>query len=216
MTSGNDKPYSDESRTASSLLRGAVRYDQGAWDRLVTNYGPVVYTWSRRAGLQPTDAADMVQEVMRNVARGIGDFHHDQDGDTFRGWLRRITQRRIADFRRKSGRNPAPALGGDDVHEWLHAQIDPINDEPTTSHPAGIIPDEKRRILETVRAKFSDRNWQIFWRVVVEERDTADVAEEFGVSANVVRLVKSRILKRLRETMGDADSDQESDSEHEP
>jgi RNA polymerase sigma-70 factor (ECF subfamily) len=183
------------------LLRGAARDDRFAWERLVTTYSPMVYAWSRRAGLQPSDASDLVQEVMRNIARNIKTFHHDQRGDTFRGWLRRITQRRIADFRRRQGRNVAKAVGGSTLHARLQQQIDPIDEELSADTPTSVIPKEKQELLDRVRAEFSARNWRIFWSVVVEERDTAEVAEQFQVTSNVVRLAKSRILKRLRETM---------------
>ena len=52
--------------------------------------------------------------------------------------------------------------------------------------------------LELVRAEFEDRTWQAFWRVTVEEKTTADVAEALGISVNAVRLAKSRVLRRLR------------------
>jgi RNA polymerase sigma-70 factor (ECF subfamily) len=145
---------------------------------------------------------------MRNVARNIKSFHHDQRGDTFRGWLRRITQRRIADYRRQQSRNVAPPVGGSTLQARLQQQADPIADEPT-NHTGGVIPQDRQQELARVRAEFSARNWQIFWRVVVEERDTAEVAQEFGVTSNVVRLAKSRILKRLRETMNRRNTDDE-------
>jgi RNA polymerase sigma-70 factor (ECF subfamily) len=195
----------DETPTASSLLRGAANDDKTAWDRLVSLYGPIVYSWCRRAGLQPSDAADTVQEVLRGVARNISDFHHDEFGDTFRGWLRRITQRRIADYRRRRSRDVAPPVGGSTVNARLHQQVDPVSMDLSTTSPNGVISEENCRQLQRVQSEFSRRNWQIFWRVVVEERETADVADEFGVSPNVVRLAKSRILKRLRETMNETD-----------
>lgn len=191
------------------MLRGAARDDDVAWNRLVTIYSPMIYAWSRRAGLQPSDASDLVQEVMRNVARNIKNFHHDRKGDTFRGWLRRITQRRIADFRRQQGRDVARATGGSTLQARLQQQADPVGDVDGPDPTDGIIPKERQQLLAKVQAEFSDRNWQIFWRVVVEDHDTADVAQEFGVTPNVVRLAKSRILKRLRETMHQPGEDDE-------
>ena len=169
----------------------------------------MVYAWSRRAGLQPSDASDLVQEVMRNVARNIKGFHHDQRGDTFRGWLRRITQRRIADFRRQQSRNVAQAVGGSTLHARLQQQVDPTEEDGSAEASVSIIPKDKQELLDRVQAEFSARNWQIFWSVVVEERDTAEVAEQFGVTSNVVRLAKSRILKRLRETLSLPSEDDE-------
>ena len=42
--------------------------DQEAWQRFVELYGPLIYAWSRRAGLQDQDAADLVQDVLSGGA----------------------------------------------------------------------------------------------------------------------------------------------------
>ena len=57
------------------------------------------------------------------------------------------------------------------------------------------------QLVAQVRAEFSDRDWRFFWRVVVDGQSAVDVGEEFGVTANAVRLVKMRILRRLREAV---------------
>ncbi len=192
-------------RTSLTMLRQAAAGDGDGWHRLVTTYGPVVYTWSRRAGLRSHDAADVVQEVLRSVARNLPQFRRDRSEDTFRGWLRRITQRRIVDFRRRLGREPV-AAGGSTAQARLAEQVDPVCDDASRDGLGGIIREQDRRAIARVQAEFADRNWQIFWRTVVDEHDTAEVAREFNVSTNVVRLAKSRILKRLRQVMQDRDA----------
>ena len=57
----------------------------------------------------------------------------------------------------------------------------------------------KKNVVERVRAEVSDRDWRLFWRVVVDGQSAVDVGKEYGVSANAVRLVKMRILRRMRE-----------------
>ncbi len=42
-----------------------------------------------------------------------------------------------------------------------------------------------------------------FWRVAVEDLSPSEVAAEMGISANAVRQAKSRVLRRLKEEMGD-------------
>ena len=61
-----------------------------------------------------------------------------------------------------------------------------------------------RRALDLVRGEFEDRTWQMFWASVVEERSAAAVAEQFGVSAAAVRKARSRVLRRLKQEVGDA------------
>ena len=53
-------------------------------------------------------------------------------------------------------------------------------------------------VIEQVRANVSERDWKFFWRVAVDGQSAADVGREFGVTANTVRLVKMRMLRRLR------------------
>jgi hypothetical protein len=61
----------------------------------------------------------------------------------------------------------------------------------------------KKSVVERVRAEFSDRDWRFFWRVVVDGQSAVEVGKEYGVSANAVRLVKMRILRRMREVWGE-------------
>ena len=56
--------------------------------------------------------------------------------------------------------------------------------------------------IQQIRDEVSDRDWKFFWRVVVDGQSAADVGREFGVTANTVRLVKMRLLRKLRRNLG--------------
>ncbi len=184
--------------TSTSLLRGAKGDDQVAWTRLVETYGRLVYRWCRRAGLQSADAADVTQETLRAVARSIKDYRHGGPGQSFRGWLYRIAQNKILDLHRRQQRTVGQAVGGEQDNAWMWPSLDEASTTGTTVRTVGAATK-----LKAIEGEFSPRNWQIFWRVAVDGQETADVAAEFGVSANVVRLVKSRVIKRLRELLWD-------------
>ena len=57
--------------------------------------------------------------------------------------------------------------------------------------------------MELVRAGVEDRTWQAFWRVTVDGRPVADVADELGMTALAVYKAKYRVLRRIREELGD-------------
>ena len=59
------------------------------------------------------------------------------------------------------------------------------------------------RVLELVRGEFEERTWQAFWRAAVEGQTPADIATDLGMSPAAVRKAKSRVLRRLREEIGD-------------
>jgi RNA polymerase sigma-70 factor (ECF subfamily) len=93
--------------TSSSLLERAKSRDPDAWRWLAEFYGPLVYNWARAAGLQPSDAADVAQEVFRSVSVKLADFRHDRTHDSFRGWLWTITRNKVRDYHFQRRRNGA-------------------------------------------------------------------------------------------------------------
>jgi RNA polymerase sigma-70 factor (ECF subfamily) len=196
------------SRTSTSLLQRARTNEGDAWQLLVNTYSRRVYRWCRRAGLQSADSANVVQEVLRAVARKLPEFRRDQAGDTFRGWLWRITQNKLHDFYRVQRRQADRAAGGTDAHrrilqvqapDWMAATLSNSAASSTSRYqPLSVW---GQQLVAQVRAECSERDWRFFWRVVVDGQSAVEVGEEFGVTANAVRLVKMRILRRLREAV---------------
>jgi RNA polymerase sigma-70 factor, ECF subfamily len=181
--------------TSLSLLERVRARDQAAWERLVTLYGPMVYGWCTRAGLQAADAADVGQEVFTAVARGIDRFRHDRPGDTFRGWLFTIARNTIRSWYLQSG---GAGVGGSDAQRWL-AQLpaeEPASSADEQENEAQAL---CRGAIELVRGEFEPVTWQAFWRAFVDGHRPADIACDLGISANAVYLAKSRVLRRLRE-----------------
>ncbi|MGD9634751.1 MAG: RNA polymerase sigma factor [Pirellulales bacterium] len=197
------------SATSLELLRAAQGCDAEAWRHLVSTYSRRMYRWCRLAGLQPADAANVVQEALAAVARKLADFRHDQPGATFRGWLRRIVENKITDHFRRQGRRVDVPVGGTDANSRMASVAWPENGalpaDGSTAAGSSAAKQEAADTFATVRTEVGERDWKFFWRVAVDGQSAADVAREFGVSANAVRLVKMRVLRRLRNRMdGDA------------
>lgn len=190
----------EHSNTSPTLIRNAKAQNPDAWRDLVQQYSRRIYRWCRRAGLQPADAGNVVQEVLRSVARKLPDFRHEQASDSFRGWLRRITTNKITDHFRAEGKQPAQPRGGTDAHRQL------LHVPSVEIHEATWATQQSRRKnplldpaqLAEVRKKISDRDWKMFWRVVIDGQSAVEVGEEFEVTANTVRIVKMRVLRRLK------------------
>ncbi len=185
-----------------SLLLRLKADDPAAWERMVRLYGPLIYHWCRRAGLQPADAADVGQEILRTVARKISDFRRDRPGDSFRGWLRIIARRRLQDHRRRLSRSTIGSGGSATQRLLIHvpAPGEQAEDAANEEAEATLV---YRRALGLLRQDFEERTWQAFWRVVVDEEDAAGVAAELGMTVNAIYLAKSRILRRLRQEFAD-------------
>jgi RNA polymerase sigma-70 factor, ECF subfamily len=188
--------------TSLSLLCRAQANDQPAWCRLIALYRPLVQFWCRQAGCPDAEVEDVAQEVFAAVAAGLGGFRRDRPGDSFRGWLRGITRNQVRmHFRRNQGR-PRPA-GGADALDRLHAPADPPSDAAGADEEAREVRQWYRRAVEHVRGEFEDRTWHMFWRAVIDGRPTAAVAEELQTTPASVRQAKSRVLRRLKQEMGE-------------
>ena len=195
VTEPHVNPIGSGNSTSLGLLERVKSKDSAAWERLVSLYAPLVEHWCRKAGLQDADAADVRQEVFLSVARKIADFHRDQPGDTFRGWLHRITQNKLYDYERK--RRAGPVVGGAPSQEQLRRLPAAPPDDPNEAgaQETGIL---YRRALELLRRDFEERSWRAFWRVVIDGQKPRDVAADLGMTANAVYLAKGRVLARLR------------------
>src|SRR6187397_3178181 len=88
-----------------------------AWQEFMKLYGPVVYGFARKRGLQDADAADLMQDVMRSVSSAIGRLDYDRNQGTFRGWLFTITRNKIFNF--LSARRLRPQGSGDSATSRL-------------------------------------------------------------------------------------------------
>jgi RNA polymerase sigma-70 factor (ECF subfamily) len=186
--------------TPLSLLERARRRDENAWRRLVSLYRPLVVSWCQRANLHGADAEDVSQETFAAAAAGLAGFRRDRPGDTFRGWLRVITRNQILlHFRRTRGK-PA-AAGGADAWNQLLEVPDPL--AVSADEDAAEVKSLFHRAVEQVRGEFEEQTWQAFWMTAVEGRAPADLTDEFGISAAGIRKAKSRVLRRLKEEMGE-------------
>ena len=191
-------------RTPRSLIDRAQGDDPAAWVALVDLYAPLVLRWCRNVDLQPTDVADVCQDVFLAVAAHLGDFRRERAGDTFRGWLRVIVRNKVNDHYRRLGREP----GGEGGTE-AQARFARLPDEESASE-ASVVAGAPERLLfhrccDLVRAEFHDRTWRAFWATAVDGRAAADVAAELAMTPVAVRVSKSRVLQRLREVLGDLD-----------
>lgn len=189
------------SETSRTLLGRLRREETDAWHRLVGLYGPLVRYWCRRSGLTSEDVDDVAQEVFRAVHAGMSTFRRERPGDSFRGWLRRITRNKIIDHVRWMGRQQEGAGGSS-----IFSRVAAVDGHAETMHERREIGVERlllRRCLDMIRERVREQTWRAFERTVIDGVAPHLVAEELSMSAGAVRVAKSRVLQRLRVALGD-------------
>lgn len=195
----------ESSSTSTSLLRRAKAQNPEAWQRLVKLYGPLVYHWCRSVGLKAEDTADVVQEVFCAVVVGIEGFRGSGRRGSFRSWLRTITRNKIHDFFR--ARQGMPEGEGGTSAQRHFMQVPQPGEIPELEDPPEAEDALWRRAVDLVRAEFEEQTWKAFWRVAVDGQVPAAVAEELSTTVPAVYKAKSRVLRRVRQELGDLDSE---------
>lgn len=174
---------------ASLLERLRQPGEQEAWGQFVELYTPLLYYWTRRMGLDPADAADLVQDVFTVLVQKLPAFHYDR-ARSFRAWLRTVTfnkwRESLRRIRVQSGVNPA-ALAEITEPE----SPDPFWEVEYRQHLVS-------RALQVMQRHFQPTTWKACWEVVVQGRPAAEVAAELQISVNSVRAAKCRVLCHLR------------------
>ena len=185
------------STSVSLLERLSDSNDARAWGRLTELYSPLIRNWLGRHQVSPSDAEDLVQDVLLIVVRRFPEFEHSRRTGAFRAWLRTITVNCCRDhWRRKRIRPITP--GGGDFDGYLDQIADsanPLSKEWDREHDLFIT----RRLMELIRTDFEANTWEAFRRVTLAGEPASAVAADLGMTANAVFIAKSRVLSRLRQ-----------------
>lgn len=185
----------DSSLKTSPSLLGRLRdspEDQSAWGEFVGRYQPRLLAWSRRWGLQDSDAQEVAQNVMVRLASKLRVLSYNPSL-SFRGWLYTIARHAWSDFvsdRRKAAikGDPAALLERVEAREDLEQRLADVFDlellEEATSR---------------VKARVEEKTWEAFRRTAMMDEAAAVVSATLGMPIASVFKAKSNIQKMLQE-----------------
>lgn len=194
----------DESTTRASLLvRIRDPQDAEAWAQFNRIYGPLIFRFARKHGFQDSDAADLTQEVLREVCRNIDRFDYDRELGRFRGWLLTVARYAVSKMRKSKTRQP----GGTGDTETIR-KLESVADDAGSMDEYWN--DEYERTVfewaaKEVRGHVLESTWEAFHRTAVEGRKPLEVARELGMSVGSVYVARNRVLARLKEQVSEID-----------
>jgi RNA polymerase sigma-70 factor (ECF subfamily) len=166
-----------------------------AWRSIVDIYGPLIFEFCTRRGLQGVDAEDVTQEVFQKVARGIRSFEYAKERGKFRGWLGMIARQEIGRFLAKKNAadksanvaTPLDSFSGDLESEWN----DQFNGHILQS------------ALERAKREFDSETWRAFEATWIDQMPTRDVSAQMKQTAPWIYKAKHKVLKRLKAIVDD-------------
>lgn len=183
-----------EKTQPSLLLRLRDTSDHQAWAEFDARYRGLIQAYCAARGLQASDADDVRQMVMTNLAKYLPTFEYRPEKGRFRGYLGCLVRTAIAHyFSRQRGDDavafdtavaavtPASAAADQDElweREWVQHHF--------------------RLAMSRIRETFDARSITIFERLLAGETPEAAASAE-GINAAAVYKIKQRVRDRLKE-----------------
>lgn len=175
------------------MQRLANPADADAWSEFERCYQAAIYRYARARGLQPTDAKDVVQEVMLAVHRQAATWQSTGRKGSFRAWLWETARRTsLAHIRRRErgGKN------GSSVMQYLKE----VANNPSASEVEGFDHECWRFYCAAaeVEASANALHWKAFWFTAVDGLPAEEVSRRTGLSIGAIYSARCRIQAKLR------------------
>ena len=180
-------------RTRPSLLSRVRDHDDHvAWREFDAQYRDLILRHCYRRGLQASDAEDVRQMVMLNLARQLRTFQYQPDRGRFRDYLGRAVRNGIHRYFRR----PRPEFHGLDMEGAADTAV-PGPHESDPVWEAEWMHYHYRRAMDTVRRTAEPKSVAVFEHLLAGETPD-EVAAAFSMTRDAVHKVKQRMRDRLK------------------
>lgn len=179
--------------------------DQEAWREFFEIYWRLIYSVAIKAGLNDSDAQDIVQETVVAVARKMRRFQYDPSIGSFKTWLMLVVKSRIGDYlRRRQCRVQTVAPADSTSTRTSHLERLP---DAATSNLEALWEEEWKKwlfdaALQRVRLKVTPKQFQVFDLLVLQQLPPLKITASFRLSLGQVYLIKHRVSRLVQKEIG--------------
>jgi RNA polymerase sigma factor (sigma-70 family) len=187
------------SETTQPSLLSRVRdpADDSAWREFDAKYRELILRYCRARGLQTSDAEDVRQIAMTNLARSLRSFEYKPARGRFRGYLGQVVRSAIS----RHFSRPDASTRALDTHVLVTVEADDAGQADDVWEREWVR-HHYRLAMQTVRAVFDPKSVQIFDRLLAGDR-VDRLAIDFQTTREAVHKVKQRIRDRLKDLITD-------------
>ena len=181
---------SDPWRTNPSLLiRLRDSADEQAWVEFHDRYAPMIRGWCRH--WFPRELDDLAQEVFTRLVTCLKAFDYEPSKGRFRGYLKTVTHRLMADLKERPAHTPL--IASEEMLIEIEARQD-LLDRLAAMFDLDLLDQAKAR----VRNRVTERTWSAYVGTAEEGRSPAEVAGLLGMKVGAVFQAKHTVIAQLR------------------
>ena len=170
----------------AQLVRACIQGDQMAWVALIQRYKSLIYSFPRRYGAKPADAADVFQSVCAELFVSLPKL---RDHGSLRAWISSVSAHQAYHWKR--GHMKRAQREGDDPETVM----DQLAVPPSSAVEEGDRDREVREAIEEMPPRCRELVRLLFYEDPPVPYRT--VAERLGLAAGSIGLTRTRCLKKL-------------------
>lgn len=186
-------PFDDGDPSDEALAALAARGDRAAMDALLRRNEGRVLRVLRLMGVPAEDREDVAQDVFLRVFQHLPGF---RSGNSFGGWLYRISVNASHDYRGRAARRRRDESG------WVAGLEEAPSGTPDPARELDSRGEWQR--LERALEALSPRERAVFVLSELEELDTRQVARALQITSITVRRHLGRARRHLQQVLADA------------
>jgi RNA polymerase sigma factor (sigma-70 family) len=173
-----------------------------AWDVLIDRYAALIHTVIRRAGVNPSDAHDLFQDVCVIL---YDNLEHLRNAERLSAWLVTTTKRAVWKWSR---RHDTPTFSETTEEDWLIEAAIPIGKEGTLTPEQSVLNLARQWEIREGVAQLSPLCRQLLTMLYGTEDGAtyAEVARALKMATNSVGPNRARCLEQLRKKLAESDS----------
>lgn len=189
--------------TNTSLLRRLSNTgDDASWSDFIATYDGLVRSYvaqrslARGLRLDDHDLNEIVQSVWIKLWQNVDDFEFDRRRGRFRTFLYAVTVNALIDFVRRNRKHFAGRV------PWERVEMDDMTAKPDEDWNHAYRTALWQRVAEPLKTETMRENpikWSCFEQHKVRGIAAKDVAEELGITLDLVYQNVSRIVKQIRQ-----------------
>ena len=175
--------------TDQALVQSCLGGDQQSWGLLIDRYKNLIYSFSRRYGAGPSDAADIFQLVCTELFAALPRL---RNGQSVCAWIMTVAAHESLRWKRRHLKRVVREESLDDVSP---------SEQPTVAE--AVEHAERGRLVREALATLPPRCQEMMRLLFFEEPPApySVVAERLGLATGSIGLTRSRCLRRLEEAL---------------
>ncbi|HQU83190.1 MAG TPA: sigma-70 family RNA polymerase sigma factor [Pyrinomonadaceae bacterium] len=182
-------------QTDVELIQACRAGDEAAWEELVFKYQKLLFSIPRRAGLNPEQAADVLQDVFTTLFEKLDSL---EKPEFLRAWLLTTTRHKTIHFIQRELKRKPKSIDESEENDQVFQIPDgmPLADEI-------LIRFEKQKQIEEAFSKLEEPCQRLLTMLFLEknERSYAEISEELGIPLGSIGPTRARCLQKLLKFM---------------